>query len=282
GYGLTGNILTVELAVESTPGPLTADVLPVVSLSELPAALEAAEREWTFVHSWHDLRPRQSRPFGPGYLQVSRFADGSTPEDQRTETAMTLEAGRRAFLPMSLLRGPTVRAMNAVHGFRLGRDAREGARTVSLFDSQFPIAGLELYFYLFGRRGFGEHQVVVPHASFADWAERLHSHLRQWPIPITLGSAKTFGAPQKLLSFSGDGVCFAINIPRIRGARRLLEFLDNLTVEVGGRPNLIKDSRLPREVVDATYLEADAFRAGRREFDPLRRYRSELSERLAL
>jgi hypothetical protein len=45
---------------------------------------------------------------------------------------------------------------------------------------------------------------------------------------------------------------------------------------------LIKDSRLPRAVFEASVPEADAFRAALRHWDPKRRFRSTLSERLGL
>jgi hypothetical protein len=51
---------------------------------------------------------------------------------------------------------------------------------------------------------------------------------------------------------------------------------------VGGRPNAIKDSRLPRAVFDATYADCDRFRAIIDDWDPKRVFRSALTTRLGL
>ena len=127
-----------------------------------------------------------------------------------------------------------------------------------------------------------EHQVLIPVQRFPVWCDRLEGRLRSARIPVTLGSAKLFAGPEQLLRFTGEGVCFAINVPRTRAAEGFLRFLDDLALEVGARPNIVKDSRLSRHVVEATYPEYDRFRVARRELDPQATYRSELSERLGL
>jgi decaprenylphospho-beta-D-ribofuranose 2-oxidase len=53
-------------------------------------------------------------------------------------------------------------------------------------------------------------------------------------------------------------------------------------VEVGGIPNIVKDSRLTQAVVRACYPDYDQFRHGVRAFDRHRTFKSELSERLEL
>jgi decaprenylphospho-beta-D-ribofuranose 2-oxidase len=95
-------------------------------------------------------------------------------------------------------------------------------------------------------------------------------------------SMKLFRGTPKLLRFEGDGVCVTLDLPRSRAALAFLPVLDDLLVAVGGIPNIIKDSRLPRSVVRKSYPEYDAFREKLRIHDPVRIFRSELSERLGL
>jgi decaprenylphospho-beta-D-ribofuranose 2-oxidase len=102
------------------------------------------------------------------------------------------------------------------------------------------------------------------------------------PAPITLASAKLFRGVNRLLRFSGEGICLALNVPRTGRAIRLFEFLDRLVLETRSLPNLIKDSRLSQAVVAAAYPGYEEFRARLRAFDPQRTYRSNLSERLEL
>ena len=278
GFGLTGNILSVELQAERLTGSFDRSIIPVPSLADLPAALTAAERDWDFVYSWHDLLARGPR-FGRGFLEVSRFSESELPEEPQ-RTASSLSAAGRRRLQLPLFQRSSAKLVNLVHAQRQGR--RAGSETEDPFTFQFPVRDREIYFYLFGKRGFGEHQVVIPTQAFPAWSERLEHKLRSVRVPITLGSGKLFAGPQQLLRFSGEGVCFAINVARTPAATAFLSFLDDLAVDVGARPNIVKDSRLSRTVVEATYPEYDRFRAARREFDPDATYRSELSERLAL
>ena len=50
----------------------------------------------------------------------------------------------------------------------------------------------------------------------------------------------------------------------------------------GGRHYLVKDARLDRELFARTYPEADGFRGALLRWDPRRRFRSLLSDRLGI
>jgi hypothetical protein len=95
-------------------------------------------------------------------------------------------------------------------------------------------------------------------------------------------SVKAFEGTPRLLRFDGRGVAVTLDLGRSAATSDLLRRVDELTIAAGGLPHIIKDSRLPRDVVRACYAQYESFRAGRCQFDPERRYRSELSERLGL
>ncbi len=61
-----------------------------------------------------------------------------------------------------------------------------------------------------------------------------------------------------------------------------MKYLDSLTVELGLTPYIIKDSRLPLEIVKQAYKHYDDFSSLLRKYDRDRLYRSELSNRLGL
>ncbi len=155
-------------------------------------------------------------------------------------------------------------------------------KTIPLYDFLFPVHDKELYFHLFGKGGFHEYQVIIPFSRYQEFMSLVQQRLENQPFPITLASGKLFQGTQKLLRFTGDGICFSFNFPRSSGSLRFAEFLDTLTVRCGAQPNLIKDSRLSAEIVSATYTEYEGFRKMLRAFDPKRSFRSELSDRLQL
>ena len=86
--------------------------------------------------------------------------------------------------------------------------------------------------------------------------------------PIVMASMKLFRGEQRLLRFEGDGVCVTLDLVRSAEAVRFLEVLDRLTLEVGGLPHIVKDSRLPAGVVARSYPGYEEFREQRRALDP--------------
>jgi hypothetical protein len=61
-----------------------------------------------------------------------------------------------------------------------------------------------------------------------------------------------------------------------------MKYCDDILWDVKGIPSIIKDSRLPAWVVKKTFSEYDIFKSQMIKYDPSRRFRSELSERLEL
>jgi decaprenylphospho-beta-D-ribofuranose 2-oxidase len=84
------------------------------------------------------------------------------------------------------------------------------------------------------------------------------------------------------LRFERHGLCVTVNMIRDGAGHDFASVLDELTARFGGLPSIIKDSRLPKAVVEKCYAGIHTFRTELRAFDPARRFRSELSRRLDL
>jgi decaprenylphospho-beta-D-ribofuranose 2-oxidase len=284
GYGLTGNILTARLKLTPLPSMrVHLNVARLESCVELPGAFSATAADADLVYSWHDFNARGSR-FGAGLLISANFVVKNNNPEQDLSTAARisgsqLTAEHRGAYRLALLNRWTVPIVNAVYK----RMALKSAGTsVALHNFLFPVLGKEAYFRLFGTAGFHEYQVLLPSAAFPDFIQEVKKRLSDRPVAITLASGKLFSGKRDLLRFTGDGICFALNFPRSESGLQFAAFLDDLTCELRGWPNIAKDSRLTAAVLHSTYPEYDRFRQLLRSFDPQRLYQSELSQRLEL
>lgn len=278
GFGLTGIIVTARLKAQPVPAAAVQTETHAVSdfidaVEKLPQLLPQND----IVISWHDLSLTDGR-FGRGYVTASRFVDSSV-WNTGFFVANRLSPERRESLPFSVLNPWTTRVMNSAYRCLV---AHKPPKTISLFEAIFPFHGKESYFMLYGRDGFHETQVIVPRARFTDYVEAIRAAAIHTKTVISFAALKLFEGKNDLVRFDGTGVSLAVHLPRTSASARFLEVLDRTVIEAGGLPSVIKDSRLPRKVFEATYVECDRFRTILRTWDPKRIFRSELSNRLAL
>ena len=192
----------------------------------------------------------------------------------------SLDSRTRGNLRFSFFNKWTTPLFNRLYhaSVRLGLTTRE----LLLHDFMFPVYKKEVYFHLFGMRGFHELQMIVPRDNFPAFIMDVKTYLQKQPVPVTLASAKLFRGERELLRFAGNGICLALNFPRGAGGATFASFLDAAMLAHGGWPNIIKDSRLSSAVVAKAYPEYHRFRDEIHRHDPRRIYRSALSERLEL
>jgi decaprenylphospho-beta-D-ribofuranose 2-oxidase len=281
GYGSTGIIISACLRAAPIPASgIAIEVTSVADAQEIAPQLVAAAAHCDFVYSWHDCT-NPSGVFGRGYLVKGRFVN--LPPVRRTgphhARSPLLSAHWRVARGVRIYNRWSTKLMNIAHE-RMMRNG--GVRVQTLDSALFPIHGSEFYFRAFGKHGFHEYQALIPVQCFNQYMLGLRDAIRKARVPITLASAKLFAGTADLLRFSGDGICFALNFPRVAGTMEFMCDLDFLLGEVGGRPNIIKDSRLPQTTVAAAYPEYSRFRSILHAWDPGRLFRSELTDRLEL
>lgn len=155
------------------------------------------------------------------------------------------------------------------------------------------LVGLDPYFYpldalfdwnrIYGRRGFVQYQCVLPLAHSAAGLRRLLEAISAAGAGSFLAVLKRMGpASFGMLSFPMEGYTLALDFPATAANLALLEHLDAITAEHGGRVYLAKDARISPQVFAAGYPRLQEFQALRAQYGLDHRFSSLLSQRLGL
>ena len=257
GLGLTGIILWVELAlVRATSAWIDVETLDLANLDAFFRLSEESQR-WDFTVAWVDCLAKGAA-VGRGLFMRGRWHQGGTLTPHKPpRLSVPIDA------PSWLLTGPTVQLFN--RGYR-ARPWAVGQRKVHYDQFFFPLDAVAGWNKLYGRKGFFQHQCVVPAASAAGALRRL-LHLTaahgQGSFLIVL---KMFGDRPSpgILSFPRPGATLALDFPnRGESTRRLLDAMAGVVIEAGGRLYPAKDAT----------MSAEAFRAGFTDWRKVERLR---------
>jgi decaprenylphospho-beta-D-ribofuranose 2-oxidase len=288
GYGLTGHIISAKLQTRVLPSPLMVLYrLPIDDIAAMPELLVKAAEECDFAISWHDFSARGAA-FGRGFFLIGKFVSSEynlslARRKANLSTYWPLNGQLRSYksTDLALYSLPFNRLTNVLYA-GYNRFSTEPVLSAA-HNCFFPARTRRQFYYkFFGRAGFHESELIVPVDSFGLFIRAIDRWLEKNELAVTLAEARAFRGTQSLMRFDGEGICFTLNFPRCSAGSRFIEFLDDLTIELGLIPYLAKDSRLPLGVVKHSYQHYDDFKMQLRRYDRERLYRSEFSNRLEL
>lgn len=275
GMGLTGII--VQAAIGLQPGAQPAVMLRERRMSDLDALLAAMAGNRATAASqvaWIDAMAG-GRNLGRAVLSIAEPAGAPPGLAPRRVRKMPLPGPD--FLPLRQIG----RAFNAVWLTRVSAAGR--SRLVAREDFLYPLDSLAGWNGLYGRRGFRQFQCVLPEAQAAVGLRRLLEATAQSRAGALLATLKTMGAPGRgYLSFARAGHALALDIPNRVDAGALLERLEGIALECGGRVNLAKDSALSPAAFATMYPELPRQRAVLEDVDRQGRFQSDLARRLGI
>ena len=285
GMGLTGFITcaTVQLKRVET-SLIKVDTVRTKDIDETMAVLAEHDRTYGYTVAWSDSMAKGSG-LGRSIITSGDFAALSDlpPAPMNDPFAFDPRArlGAPSGFPPGLINRYTVRLANEAW-YRKAPRLRQGElQTIGQFFH--PLDGIRNWNRVYGPGGFRQYQYVVPFGAEAA-VRRSFEMVSGHPAPSFVTVLKRFGpGDQGLLSFPAPGWTLALDFPaRTPGLEPLLDQLDQLVVQHGGRVYLAKDSRVPGGLLEDMYPRLPEFRKVRAEIDPSGTLASDLSRRLGL
>jgi len=275
GMGLTGHILEVEFTLERLASPWIEQELEIApDLDTLLERLRAAD-DWPMTVSWVDAFAR-GRHFGRGVVVKGRWADPARapaePPGDPFRPAIPFE------MPSFLLNPLTGRAFYELYI----RIQRRGCRIVHPEPFFYPLDAVRHWNRLYGRRGFTQYQCVLPGRDNTQAVRRCFELLQRLSATPFLSVVKDFGEQgEGFLSFPQPGLTLSLDIPiDRRRTQQVVDRLNELVLECGGRIYMAKDAFTRAEHFRAMEPRLSEWRRVREKWDPQGRLRSALSVRL--
>ena len=282
GMGLTGVVVRAAvrlLAVETSA--VRQRTIRTPTLADAFACFDAS-LDWTYSVAWIDCLA-SGRDLGRSVVLLGEHArrDEIDPARRTTPFARTLRRPKKVpidFPPGALGRMP-VKLFNKLYYAK----ARPGDVIVDVDPYFYPLDALLDWNRIYGRRGFVQYQCVLPLAESMAGMNRLLTAIAADGDASFLAVLKRLGRSSfGMLSFPFEGYTLALDFPVKPASLALLNRLDAITAEHGGRIYLAKDARAEAAVFAAGYPRLDEFRALRRAYRLDTRFSSLLSRRLEL
>ena len=254
GLGLTGLITWADVRLKPIHHrAIDVETIQFGSLDEFLALSAESERTHEYVVSWVDCLA-SGRSLGRGlFMRGNHLAADATPP----ATPAAAKGIPVPFdLPSCLLNPLSVRAFNTLYyNKQLSTRVRRPVDYVPFF---YPLDALLNWNRMYGRRGFLQHQCVVPPEAIREILGRIS----RAGLGSFLAVLKTFGdVPSPgLLSFPKPGVTLALDF--MNTGPSILAFLDSLdevVVSSGGRINPSKDARMARTHFQSFYPRLNDF-----------------------
>ena len=286
GMGLTGAILDVEVQLIRIASPaLVVDTDRSADLDGVLALMEEGDDRYRYSVAWIDCLAR-GRHLGRSVLTRGDFAPAADgrPGDGRPGDGRAYDARVRVtappLFPSGVVNAWTMRAFNEAWYRKAPARRRGELQTIPQFFH--PLDGVGGWNRLYGRRGFVQYQFVVPFG--AENALRVAvERLSAAGAASALAVLKRFGpGSEGHLSFPAAGWTLALDLPVTPALGPLLDGLDEVVANAGGRVYLAKDSRLRPELVPVMYPRLGEWRAVRDRVDPRGVLASDLDRRLHL
>jgi len=287
GQGLTGIILRVAFRlVPISTVYIRQETIKTRNLEEIMDCFEHSAN-WHYSVAWIDCLQTGT---GLGRSIMIRGEHANIEDIDTIKACVPLIAPEKFSLavPINLPRFTlniwSAKAFNAIY---YGHHAEGTTNQIVDLDSFFyPLDAIQEWNRIYGKRGFLQYQCVIPRAAAQEGLTHILNRIARSGMGSFLAVLKLFGLQEEnggILSFPMEGYTLALDFPVTPQAFSLLNELDAMVLDYGGRLYLAKDARMSCATFERGYATAiDRFRKIKTTCDPNHRFISLQSKRLGI
>ena len=275
GMGLTGIILSASLKLK----PIKSTVInqTTIKAKNIEEVLELFETEAdkTYSVAWIDCIAKGSA-LGRSLLMLGEHAqDGGDLIQNKSSISLPFD------MPSQLLNRLTVQAFNTFYYNRIRKSTVQNK--VHYVPFSYPLDSINDWNRLYGKNGFTQYQFVIPKAAGLEGMTKILELIASSGRGSFLAVLKAFGKQNdNLLSFPIEGYTLALDFKVDAGLFPLLDNLDAMVLDFGGRLYLTKDARMSEVTFKKSYPVWEQFQSVRESYDVLGKFTSHQSQRLGL
>ncbi len=275
GMGLTGMILNAAIKLQPVASSSIDET--IVRCSNLDAIFDAFDQydKTAYSVAWIDCLAGGSR-MGRSILMAGDHSN-SGPLDPPRAPGLSVPFD----LPGLCLNTWSVKLFNELY-YRKS-PSRPEHRVVSIDSFFYPLDGIGRWNRLYGKNGFTQYQLILPPEAGKKGLRRILHRIAESGAGSFLAVLKLMG-PQNnnLLSFPMAGYTLALDFKIEKKLFPLLDELDNIVIDHGGRLYPAKDVRMTRSVFQKGYPKWKRFVQLREKYGLSNKINSLQSKRLGI
>jgi FAD/FMN-containing dehydrogenase len=255
GLGLTGLLTWAEIQLARVASPLfDVETIRVENLEHFFTLSEESAASHSYTVGWIDGLAEGASAGRGSFMRANHSSEPGQAPPPRASLGMPVD------FPGFVLNPVSIGAFNALYRSRASNSwTRSRDRYASYL---FPLDGIAHWNRMYGKRGFLQHQSVVPRADALPKLREMLSAIARSRQASFLSVLKIFGDRESLglMSFPRPGVTLALDFP-MRGAEtlELLDRLDAIVRDAGGAIYPAKDARMSPETFRASFPRREAF-----------------------
>lgn len=245
GMGLTGIILSAKIKLKNIETAyIRQESIKAENLDEIFALFDESE-SWTYNVAWIDCL-QKGQNIGRSILLRGEHALKAELPKNKQEHSLRLKSKVKPtvpfYFPNFILNSLTVKIFNWL--YYLKQPKKQVNNFVDYETFFYPLDVINDWNKIYGTSGFIQYQMVIPKERGKEGMKKILQTIANSGNGSFLAVLKLFGKnnPEAYNSFPMEGYTLALDFKVNRKLKKLVEQLDNIVEEYGGRIYLTKDS----------------------------------------